>query len=151
MAVVFHPPLDFTSSFARLSSVSRGWRNKLWDFYLDKNDRRTNGHEAVKTDQDVVFFPRAALEIELFDPFDGELFVFEGDLVRIRCKILRVLNYVVRECGRKQNDLRVWWKQSVDIVRYCACPSKFAHLPLDTHALITKALLIEHVVCLVKN
>lgn len=99
MAVVFHPSLNFTSSVARLSSVSWGGRNRLGDDYLDKDDGRTNGHKAVKADQDVVFFPWTALEIELFDPFHGELFVSQGDLVCIWCKILRVLNHVIRKCG----------------------------------------------------
>lgn len=84
--------------------------------YLDEDDGSPNCHETIETDQDIVFrVLTVALDVKLFDAFDGKFFVFESDLICIGREVFGVIDDIIGECSRKQDNLRVWWKRSEDM------------------------------------
>ena len=70
---------------------------------------------------------------ELLNALERQLITFDEDTNRVGHKFGRHLQYVVRECGAQQDDLRGRWKVSVDLV----------NLVFET--------LIQQLVCLVKH
>lgn len=75
-------------------------------WYLDEDNGRANGHQTVQLDEHVIFgFLRVAVEVQLFDAFDGEFFVLESDLVGVRGELRGEAHDAFGEGGREQDDL----------------------------------------------
>jgi hypothetical protein len=143
--------------FSIWAAVSRVWRSisqrqpDEFFAYLDKYDGRANGQKAVELDQGVVFrFVAIAVKVDLFDSFDGQVFVLEGHLIGVGGESLSIEDDIIGEGRREQDNLYGLWKQPEDFLaeEYVVCEpdSRF-----DTNALITQALLIKHVVGFIQD
>lgn len=81
--------------------------------YLDKDDRGADGHETIQLAENIVFLLRiGAVHVHLGDALDRKVLLAELHLVRARCKLLRVLQHVGRECRREQQGLNPFGKRA---------------------------------------
>ena len=75
----------------------------------------------------------------------------QGNLIRVWCKSTGVLDDMIGESGREEYDLDSLGQQSGIPIRKPNSTNPTLHLLLDTDTLISKTLLIQHVVGLVKD
>jgi hypothetical protein len=68
--------------------------------YLDENYGGADGQQAVEFDEGLIFvLIRIAIHIDLPDAFHGEFLVFQGDLVGVWRKLVRITDDVLGESG----------------------------------------------------
>ena len=75
----------------------------------------------------------------------------QGDLIRIWSKSTGVLDDMIGEGGREQDDLDILWQEPRARIRKPSPIFEAFYLLLDTNALISKAGLVQHVVGLVED
>lgn len=75
----------------------------------------------------------------------------QSNLIRVWCKSTSVLDDMIGESGREEYDLDSLGQQSGIPIRKPNSTYRTLHLLLDTDTLISKTLLIQHVVGLVKD
>jgi hypothetical protein len=76
----------------------------------NKDDRGTDGHQAVELDEDVVLGILAgAVHEHLLDAGNGKLLMLQFDLVSLGAELLRELHHLVGESGGEKEDLGGWW------------------------------------------
>lgn len=121
--------------------------------HLDENDGLTDGHQAVKLAENIVFdVIIGAVNEHLRDALDSELATLQLEAVSVRRKLAGIFHDILGECGGKEEDLDLLGQHATHLVsaRITSRVSKQSLL-LDSQALIAKSLLIQHVVGLVQH
>lgn len=125
--------------------------------YTTEDNTLPNSQQVVNLQQDIIlgFIIRTVHE-ELLDSFHAELFLFQSDLIGVRGKLLRKGNDLVRERGREQERLSVWWEHSRNKVEDASVRDNFVdrivRCPLSySQRLITQTLQIHHLIRLIKH
>lgn len=91
--------------------------------YLDEDDTLTDGQQRVQSNQDIVLAVLvflggvAAVDIELLDAVDRQLFGLECDLVGLRGNLFRKLAHTFGPGGREEDNLAVSWQESITVKR----------------------------------
>lgn len=76
--------------------------------HLDKNDGLANGHQAVKLAENIVFdVVIGTVNEHLRDALDSELATLQLEAVSVGRKLASILHDILREGGRKEEDLDV--------------------------------------------
>lgn len=120
--------------------------------HLDENDGLADGHQAVKLAENIVFdVIIGAVNEHLGDALDSELATLQLEAVSVRCKLASIFHDILRECGRKEENLDVLGQHATHLVS-TRVGSRILkqNLLLDSQALIAKSLLIQHVVGLIQ-
>jgi len=79
-----------------------------WETNLHENDRGGDGHETIELHQHPVFVVLAvAVQEDLLDALDRELFVLERHLMRVRRELGRILDNLWWKGGGEEDDLDV--------------------------------------------
>ena len=74
--------------------------------YLDENDRRTDGQEAVELYEYIILvFIGLAIQVNLFDALDREILMSKCHLIGVLGEVLGVADDMLREGGREEDDL----------------------------------------------
>jgi hypothetical protein len=71
-----------------------------WVTNLDENNGRSDCKQPIELNKGLVFvLSIRTVKVELLDSLNSQFFVLKCNLVRIRCKLRRVLMNVFRESG----------------------------------------------------